>query len=295
MTFIIKVIKGMLVGVGSITPGVSGSMIAASFNIYEEIIDALNSFSKKPFRAILDIWEYLVGIILGILFGAVVVVKLMAIIPLHISFFFIGLVIGSLPAVVKEERNSKIKWYHILIMLIAISLILLLLLVEPISINALTGFKAYLAYVLIGFFIAVPLIIPGLSGATVLLVLGLYTVFAEKLTSLFEHFTTFNFSGFMGTFLPVLIMAVSAFVGLLLFAKVIKYILNNHKTGFNMAIIGLLLVAPVSIVDETNSSYENVFNNLKFFEIFMIIIAFGLGFVVTYLKSIKKDGAVVEK
>ena len=46
MNHLIKIIKGSLVGMGSILPGVSGSMIAAVLNIYQDLIEALNAFTS---------------------------------------------------------------------------------------------------------------------------------------------------------------------------------------------------------------------------------------------------------
>lgn len=295
MKFIIKIIQGMMIGIGSITPGVSGSMIANSFNIYEELIDALNMFSKKPIKAVLGIWEYLVGVVLGFLVGGIFISQLLKVIPLYITIFFVGLIFGSLPDILKEERNTKIKWYHILIVLIAIGLVLLLLLLEPINISNITGFKLYLVYALIGFLITVPLIIPGLSGATVLMVLGLYSYFTNTLSDLVFTLTNLDFGGFFNTFTSLLVMVISAFIGLLLIAKLIKYIIDNHKSSFNMAIIGLLLVAPVNIIIATNKEVDNLFGTIDFWKVLLTIIAFAIGFLITFLMGNKREVETVEE
>lgn len=295
MKFIIKIIQGMMIGIGNITPGVSGSMIANSFNIYEELIDALNMFSKKPIKAVLGIWEYLVGVVLGFLVGGIFISQLLKVIPLYITIFFVGLIFGSLPDILKEERNTKIKWYHILIVLIAIGLVLLLLLLEPINISNITGFKLYLVYALIGFLITVPLIIPGLSGATVLMVLGLYSYFTNTLSDLVFTLTNLDFGGFFNTFTSLLVMVISAFIGLLLIAKLIKYIIDNHKSSFNMAIIGLLLVAPVNIIIATNKEVDNLFGTIDFWKVLLTIIAFAIGFLITFLMGNKREVETVEE
>jgi len=295
MKFIIKIIQGMMIGIGNITPGVSGSMIANSFNIYEELIDALNMFSKKPIKAVLGIWEYLVGVVLGFLVGGIFISQLLKVIPLYITIFFVGLIFGSLPDILKEERNTKIKWYHILIVLIAIGLVLLLLLLEPINISNITGFKLYVVYALIGFLITVPLIIPGLSGATVLMVLGLYSYFTNTLSDLVFTLTNLDFGGFFNTFTSLLVMVISAFIGLLLIAKLIKYIIDNHKSSFNMAIIGLLLVAPVNIIIATNKEVDNLFGTIDFWKVLLTIIAFAIGFLITFLMGNKREVETVEE
>lgn len=295
MKFIIKIVQGMMIGIGSITPGVSGSMIANSFKIYEELIAALNMFSKKPIKAVFGIWEYLVGIILGLLLGAIFISQLLKVIPLYSTIFFIGLIFGSLPNIIKEESKTKIKWYHILIIIIAISLVLLLLLLEPINITNISGIQLYLVYALIGFLIAVPLIIPGFSGATVLMVLGLYSYFTNTISELVFTLTNLDFDGFLNIFGSLLIMVISAFIGILLIAKLIKYIIDNYKSSFNMAIIGLLLVAPINILVATNNEVDNLFGNISFWKIILAIIAFTIGFLMIFLIGNKKEVETVEE
>ena len=57
MKRILKILKGALIGLGSILPGVSGGMIAAAFNVYEDLINALDTFTKKPIKAVLLIYR----------------------------------------------------------------------------------------------------------------------------------------------------------------------------------------------------------------------------------------------
>ncbi len=56
---------------GSILPGISGSMVAAILKIYQYLIDALNDFLRKPIKSILSVWQYIVGVIIGFIIGFV--------------------------------------------------------------------------------------------------------------------------------------------------------------------------------------------------------------------------------
>ena len=60
MSNILMILKGSLIGLGSILPGVSGGMIAAAFDIYKDLINALNRFTKEPIKAVISIWQYLI-------------------------------------------------------------------------------------------------------------------------------------------------------------------------------------------------------------------------------------------
>lgn len=295
MKIILKILKSMLVGLGSITPGVSGSMIATSFGFYEELIDALDNFTKKPIEAILSIWEYIVGIFLGLILGIILIKKLIEVIPLLIVFFFIGLILGSLPEIIKSDKENKKHWYHYLIMFIAIGLILSLIFIKPVDFKEITGFKLYLVYMVIGFLIAVPMIIPGLSGATILMIIGFYNYFNDLVANTIMMIVNLDFANFFKGSVPLIVIALSAFVGLVLFAKLIKFIIKNHKTSFNMAVIGLLIVAPVNIIFSFKKDVPTLFNDINFLKILMSIILCIIGFSLTLYVGRFEGGNNIEQ
>lgn len=295
MKIVIKILKSLLVGLGSITPGVSGSMIATSFGFYEELIDALDNFTKKPIKAILSIWEYIIGIFLGLVLGILLIKKLIEIIPLFIVFFFIGLILGSLPEIIKSDKENKKRWYHYLIMFVAIALILSLILIKPVDFKEISGFKLYLVYIVIGFLIAVPMIIPGLSGATILMIIGFYNYFNELVSDTIMMIINLNFAGFFKDLIPLLVIAISAFVGLVLFAKLIKFIIKNYKTSFNMAIIGLLVIAPVNIIFSFKKDVPSLFENVTFIKVLISIVLFIIGFGLTFYVGKYEGGNEIEQ
>lgn len=295
MNNIKKILKSILVGIGSITPGVSGSMIATSFNIYEELIDALVSFPKKPFKALISIWQYILGIVVGLIVGFLVIAKLLEVIPLQITIFFIGLIVGSLPEMIKSNRDNKKKWYHYLIMIFAILIILSLTFLPKIDVVNASGVGLYLIYILVGFLVAIPLIIPGLSGATILMIIGLYTYLTDTVRSTLELLFNLEFISFFKSSMPLLIILLSAIIGLLVFAKVIKYLMNNHKISFTMAVIGLVLIAPVNIFIELFKDYKDALANIDALTIIVSIILLVIGFTITFLIGGQEGGSSNEQ
>src|SRR5690606_15126824 len=134
-----KILQGSLVGIGSILPGVSGGMIAAAFNIYSELIDALDRLTKEPIKAVLSIWEYLVGIALGILVGFVTIAYIFYLIPIPLTLLFIGLILGGISEIYYLAKTDKISVKSILIVaitaiiMISLTFILPLFKVEDVS------------------------------------------------------------------------------------------------------------------------------------------------------------------
>ena len=115
MNHIIKVFKGSLVGLGSILPGISGSMVATILKIYTELITALNQFTQKPIKAILSVWQYIVGVLLGYLIGFFLIKIFLENFPIPFTLLFIGFIIGSIPSVTPELKNKPKAWHHFLV------------------------------------------------------------------------------------------------------------------------------------------------------------------------------------
>lgn len=185
MKNIIKMIKGMIVGFIIIIPGVSGSMIAAALNIYEDLISALSNITKKPVKSVLSVWQYIIGIIIGVGLGVVFVVTIYTKFPIQLTALFIGLIIGGIPKLIKENKKDFNRWYHMFTIVITILLVGSLLFV-PTSINNVNTNGKTLVYLATGLLLAGPIIIPGISGAMVLSMIGLYNQTMTTISNFFK-------------------------------------------------------------------------------------------------------------
>lgn len=295
MKNIIKIIKGILVGFISIIPGISGSMIAAALNIYEEIIDALSNLIKSPIKSIKNVWEYGVGIIIGVGLGVVFVATILQRFPLQISLLFVGLIIGGIPQIIKENKK-QFKLKHITVILITSLLILLTVFLSKAQTPDIIGPNNHVKYSLIGVLIAGPIIIPGVSGAMVLSTLGYYDSTMSMIKDFLQSLFTLKFSNLFLNITPVLIMGVGAIVGLIIFSKIIKLIVEKYPTGFNSVILGVLLISPITILYALNSNL--LLNNQTIKDIMntgnVVVSSFFLilGFLIAFKTSILKEEKV---
>ncbi len=105
MKNIIKIIMGSLVGMGSILPGISGSMVATILKIYQDLITALNNFTKNPIKAVLSVWQYIVGVILGYIIGFFFISTFLGLAPLPFTLLFIGFILGAVPSLKKKQKR----------------------------------------------------------------------------------------------------------------------------------------------------------------------------------------------
>ena len=243
-----NLIAGFLVGAASIPPGISGGLVAVLFGIYERLIDDLNNIRTK----IKEDLGFILTVGIGILIGIVVMVFISRwawdTFFMPTMFLFVGLIIGQLPSLVKiTRRGEPTRTPHIVWLTIGVIVMLVLLFLELRSGDPDGGAKiidnsGLLVGMILSFFagaiLAVSKIIPGISGSTVLLALGLY----KWMLDIIAEFDLLNL-------IPFGIGFIIAVFG---FAKVMGYILKNHHHAVYYFIVGLTIGSIILILAITD-------------------------------------------
>ncbi|MBN2268215.1 MAG: DUF368 domain-containing protein [Acholeplasmataceae bacterium] len=284
MNHLIKIIKGSLVGMGSILPGVSGSMIAAIFNIYQSLVNALNDFTKHPFKAIKSVWHYIVGIVIGLFIGFFVIKLFLDIAPLPITLLFIGFILGAIPSIIQRIKVTKTKWHHFLVLGVSMMVMLLMAFIQE---NTTTGSQEYFIVFIIGMITAVALIIPGLSGATMLMALGFYQKLLDLISDLLRGVALLDFSLVLNKIPLFLLLVLGVIIGLIIMGKVMFVLLQKYQKHFYMAVLGIVIVSPFNILFtlEQNTN-DHVFQTDWYFWVVGIILC-AVGFVASKHLSVE--------
>lgn len=246
MSKFLMFLKGALIGLANVVPGVSGGTLAIIFDIYKRLIDAFELFFKHPVKAILSIWEILVGILLGIFGGFLVLSYGYEAFPLATTLAFIGLLIGGIKPlyeIVKPYTNS----FNIFIFILGFLFVVLLPLVNGMT-GIYNGWVYYLILALLGMLVAFSVVAPGISGSILLMILGYYSHLLMMGKSVFESVIQFNFSEITQYILPIGILSISFLIGLIVSVKVTKWIMVKHEIKFYAAVFGMLVASPISIL-----------------------------------------------
>lgn len=217
-------LKGILIGIGKIIPGVSGSMIAISLGLYEKMIYSLSHIMKN-FK---EHFLFLFKIGLGMLVAIILISKLI-LISLNNYFLptmllFIGLIVGGLPSIIKIAKQKRNR-LNILILLIPFFFFLIL---DIITKNVDIDIELNIINALwLGIIEAFTMIIPGISGTAIMIMLGVYE-------EILEMFSNFNNPSILILFLMGMML------GIYLISKLINYVLNNYRISCYYAIIGFV-------------------------------------------------------
>ena len=299
MNNLVKILKGTIIGIGAILPGVSGAVIAAAFKVYEELVVALDGFVKHPLKSIKSIWQYLVGIILGVIISYFLVSIIFDYAPLPVTFLFLGLILGEIPQLIKEVKGIKIKPSHIIVSIVSAVLMVGVLFLDPLNLNFEGGIK-YLIYALIGVLMALSFIVPGLSGTMLLMALGFYSLFLGIGSDARTYLAENDFKSLFMLTPDLLIVFVGLVVGALLLVKPIHYFLKKKPVHFNYAVLGIVIISPINILFSlkkeneidilSNPTIKNVFEcewYIWLISCILLVIGFVVGFL--FLKKKKDD------
>lgn len=282
----IKIIKGSLVGLGSILPGISGSMVATILKIYEDLVIALNQFTKKPIAAILSIWQYLLGILLGYIIGFFLIKIVFEAFPIPFTLLFIGFILGSIPSVTKENKGIKKQWHHYLVMGLAILTMIGFMFVQE-STASTVNWTYYLIVFLIGFITAASLITPGLSAATLLMALGYFHLLIGLVDDVIKAIITFNFQEIL-PFIPMLLtLAIGVLVGMIVMGKLMYVVIKRYKVHFYIAVLGIIIISPFNILFELDQSTQDSIFAQTWYLWFIGVILCIIGFLSTYFLATK--------
>ena len=270
-------------GISDLIPGISGGTIALITGIYDDFISSLNNLKIKNIKSILKSdfflklkefkFDFLIFIVLGIISSILVFSKIISNLlinyPQEISSFFFGLILASIPFIIKNIKIFSFSNLPIFIVSILITYYLL-------GLNDINGEISFLYIFICGFFCSCAMILPGISGAYVLLIFSSYDFILEKL-NLF--LTDFNFSDFI--WIGVFIFGI--LTGILTFSRFVKYLLQKHKNKTIVFLSGLIIgslpeLIPFEIT-ELNTDY--LISNLTVFICFVlgIFLLIGINFM----------------
>lgn len=232
MEYLKTALYGLLIGIANAIPGVSGGTMAVILNIYDKI---MYSISLKNIKNNLKFLIPLaLGAILGIFALSNVIVQAMENYPVILNFCFIGLVIGSIPALYKKAKGNKINIRNWIFFALALALMIFLTIINPEatankSLEEFGGISIHFCLWL--FFTAavsmIAMILPGLSGSLIFLLFGTYAVVMESIA-------TFNI-------VLIGVIGLGILTGGFLGVKVIKNMLRFHPQALYMAILGLMI------------------------------------------------------
>ena len=255
---IVLVVKGFIMGIANVIPGVSGGTLALTLGIYEKFITAISHFFSNLKENIKFLIPIAIGMVLAIITMSSLITECFEKFPVPTSTFFMGLVIGGVPLLTAKIKGKKevkqISSY--IIMALTFSLVLFLALAPSIfgdtgDVKLNLTFGSLLILFFIGIITSATMVIPGVSGSLVLMLLGFYFPILNTIKSFLK------FNNFMRDFIILAVFGIGVLVGIVLVAKLIEYLFKKFETKTYFGVIGFILASiiaiPISVNNELGS------------------------------------------
>lgn len=265
------ILKGFIIGLGKIIPGVSGAMLAITMGVYETGLKAISNLSKefkKHFKFLLFLG---IGIVFAIIIGSKVVIYCLNKYYLPTMLLFIGMIIGGIKPIFKEIKDEPIRIKNIIISLIVVASLLLISTLDfgYDKTNYVKNISSFFTFFIGGVLDAAATVIPGISGTALLMILGYYNII---MTSFGDVLNFNNLSNNMFVLVPFCLGTV---FGVFVIAKIMNYFFTNHKTTTNYAIMGFAVVSILILIGQTLG------NTYSLIEIIISIALLVVGYVIT--------------
>lgn len=238
-------LKGFLIGLANIIPGVSGGTMAISFGIYEELIGIASNIFKN-FKKNMD---FLIPIGLGALLSIALLSNVITLAldnyKIATPLLFVGLILGGLPIIFKKVGKKLWKIQNILAFLITIFLMLVVYIgikdVKDVDFSNI-DMIGYILLFIVGVIAAITMVVPGISGSFVLMLIGYYEAIVKTVSELTK------FHHVIDNLLILIPFGIGILVGIVTVSKLIKYCLNRFPEQTYSSIIAFVLSSVVLII-----------------------------------------------
>ncbi|WP_208559034.1 DUF368 domain-containing protein [Marinilactibacillus kalidii] len=299
MQYIWMIIKGMIIGITNVIPGVSGGTMAVSFGIYDDVIHAVTHIKSEFKKSARIIGPLVIGAILGIAGFSYFIELLLTRYTLATAVAFIGLILGGLPILWHSFKKSmivekqSINVIHIILFFVFFGIVTWMAFAETGGTTDQTislTIGHFLALFFVGVVSAAAMVIPGVSGSLLMLILGYYYAVIYTINQFTGALSTFD----MSTMIPFGILlsayALGMLSGIILISKAIDYFFETKPTYTYASILGLVAASPIAILTNTNALGDLQAGRSIWY--YLLTIALGLGcFLLTFALGNTKDTA----
>jgi putative membrane protein len=235
LDWILRLLKGVLVGIGFITPGLSGGVLAVVFGIYEHLMRFLGNIREKFIQNVLFFLPVGIGGVIGVVAFSAVVDFAFSNYAAQFTWLFIGFIAGTFPSLFKTSgKKGRKAWHWLVLVLTAAGTVFFMRGLESFRSVQLT--PSFGNWILSGALIALGVVVPGMSPSNFLIYLGLYQPMAAGI----RHLD-------LGVIIPLLIGGVLV---VLLFAKLVSWLFKKFYTLMYHLILGIVVGSTMVIIPQ---------------------------------------------
>lgn len=243
---ILNLIWGFCMALADSVPGVSGGTIAFLLGFYDEFINSLNYLIKGNKKERIGALKFLVKLGIGWVIGMILSVSILANVfdsgIYKVSSLFLGFVITSIPIMFIEEKENLKNKKNMLFIIPGIVLVILLSVIKVTKGMDVTNLNiGMILYIIVAGILAISaMVLPGISGSTLLLSFGLYI----PIVTAIKDFLHLDFSGFF----LLLVFGIGVLLGIFISIRGIKKVLEKYRSQTLYVVIGMMIGSIYAII-----------------------------------------------
>lgn len=253
MKYVKEILRGLLIGVAGIVPGVSGGTLAVSMGVYDQIIGAVSHLFRKPGQSVRILFPYGVGMLVGIGGLAFVIETLFGNFPFATSMAFLGLILGGIPALLKRAdfHTDGMKKYMAAVTVFCTMTVAAIAGGDGGAAGELvfrTAGERLLTMGCVGMIASVTMVVPGVSGTMLLMMMGYYQPVLHAFNLVQAGALTGDWQTVLAQQEILLPFTIGLAAGIFLCAKTMETLLNRWESMVYAAVTGLVASSPAVIL-----------------------------------------------
>jgi len=262
-------LKGFIIGIAKVIPGLSGAMLAVSFSIYDRLINSITSFfdnKKENFKFLLLVGS---GILLAIVFFSKVIRYFIGCYYIETMMLFIGLIVGG---TYSYSKNIDLNIKNIIIVLLVILFVMLISFGNVSSNYVMNGsFLDYIMFFIGGIVEIFSSIVPGISGTALFMLMGMY----DNILMLFSNMLDLSYV--FENIMLYISYGIGMFLSFIVCSLIISYLLKRYRNLFDTIVLGLSISSIILLIMMAFRS------SFVFIDLVIGIVLFFIGIVISYL------------
>lgn len=260
MNFFLNILKGIMIGIANVIPGVSGGTMAVSLGIYDRLIGSISRLLTSWKKSAAFLAPILLGACIGIVGFTYAIEYLLSRHTFITCMTFVGLILGGLPMLYQalrqkmSESGSRIGAVSVLAFLIAfaVSAGMPLLKEGEATLAAIPLSVSNMAILFIlGVISSATMVVPGVSGSMMLMIFGYYYGIINTIKAFLDALRAFDMGGLTTGFLLLAPFGIGIILGIFLIARLITFLFDRYGVQTYCAILGLVVSSPFAIFYNT--------------------------------------------
>lgn len=241
-----NILKGFIIGIGKIIPGVSGAMLAISLGVYDKALYYINNFFKHKKESIKYLFPLGIGILISIIIFSKIIDYTLSRQYVITMLFFIGLLLGGLPSIINKVQKKD---YYLVILSFSFFFILS---ITNSSSNYIiqNNFIDRIILFLSGIVEAISTIVPGISGTAMLMIIGTYDIIIKSLSNILS----------VSSIKILVPLSLGIIIGIIITIKIIDYLFQKYNNKVYAFVLGVFLSSTVLLIIKTFTKTVSILN-----------------------------------